>query len=95
MFRKALLPIHVLLAALAIAGVVRNWTLACVGITCAGIAFAWIAWIALLYLPALTLGVAARLWGRLGPRLAQTLTGALALEVIAGLGLLGYWLAQR
>ena len=78
-------------AALALFGV-GLWRTYCEGFGCIGLGIAWMAW-AVAYAALLALGLG--LWRRPDAGLRRLRNAALVSQLVAGLGLLAYWLVQR
>lgn len=87
-----LVALHLLgWVALALFGV-ELWRTYCEGFGCIGQGIAWMAW-AVAYAALLALGLG--LWRRPDAGLRRLRNGALVSQLVAGLGLLAYWLVQR
>ena len=87
-----LVALHLLgWVALALFGV-ELWRTYCEGFGCIGLGIAWMAWAAG-YAALLALGLG--LWRRPDAGLRRLRNGALVTQLVAGLGLLAYWLVQR
>ena len=89
-----LVALHLLgWAALTLFGV-ELWRTYCEGFGCIGLEIAWMAW-AVAYAALLALGLGLGLWRRPDAGLRRLRNGALVTQLVAGLGLLAYWLVQR
>jgi len=84
-------PLALLALAASTGAAISLWRLACEGFGCTGVGIAWIAWAALLYLPALLLAALTRHLLPPATGLAVLLRLSLGAHLLLGAVLLGYW----
>lgn len=87
-----LATLFIALFACALLGVVFLWRLRCEGFGCLGVGVAWLAWLGLLYVPALVLGLLTASKRKVASSaLWRVLKLSLVVHVLVGAGLFVYW----
>ncbi|HEX5786348.1 MAG TPA: hypothetical protein VFY35_16590 [Burkholderiaceae bacterium] len=95
MLKRWLAVLYLLALAATGLSAIALWRLRCEGFGCMGVGIGWLAWGAVLYVPALALGsVAAQLTPAQAPG-AKAAPLALKVQLLAGVGLLVYWAVVR